>query len=92
MSEIITFSPAPSVFGVGALNKLPDILKSRGFKRLLIITDLQIAKSGILERVLDLLKDIIEWELFDGAPAEPRSEDIDKQKERFGELFSPESR
>jgi alcohol dehydrogenase class IV len=84
MSEIITFSPSPSIFGFGALNKLPETLRSRGFKRLLIITDSQIAESGILERVLDILKDTIEWELFNGVPAEPWSRDIDEQKEHFG--------
>lgn len=84
MAEIITFSPSPSIFGFGALNKLPETLKSRGFKRLLIITDSAIAQSGILERVTHMLKDAMEWELFDGAPTEPKNTDIDEQKERFG--------
>ena len=66
------------------MRKLPEPLKSRGIKRLLLITDPQIAESGILEQVLDLLKSRVEWDLFDGAPAEPRKEDIDEQKERFG--------
>jgi len=84
MSETITFSPAPSVLGFGALNKLPEILGSRGVKHLLIITDSQIADSGILEQVLDMLKGTIGWELFSGVPAEFRSSDIDAQKEHFG--------
>ncbi len=84
MSEIVTFSPSPSIFGFGALNKLPEALRSRGFKRLLIMTDSQIAESGILERVLDMLKEPFEWELYKNVPAEPRSSDMDEQKERFG--------
>ena len=87
MSETITFSPAPSVLGFGALNKLPEILGSRGVKHLLIITDSQIADSGILEQVLDMLKGTIGWELFSGVPAEFRSSDIDAQKEHFGSDF-----
>jgi alcohol dehydrogenase class IV len=87
MSETITFSPAPSVLGFGALNKLPEILRSRGVKHLFIITDSQIAECGILERVLDMLKDTIAWELFTGVPAEFRSSDIDAQKEHFGSEF-----
>jgi alcohol dehydrogenase class IV len=87
MSETITFSPAPSVLGFGALNKLPEILGSRGVQHLLIITDSQIADSGILERVLDMLKGSIAWELFTGVPAEFRSSDIDAQKEHFGSDF-----
>jgi alcohol dehydrogenase class IV len=87
MAEIITFSPAPSVLGFGALNKLPEILGSRGVKHLLIITDSHIADSGILERVLDMLKDSIACKLFTGVPAEFSSSDIDAQKEHFGSDF-----
>jgi len=84
MSEIITFSPSPSIFGFGALNKLPETMRSRGFKRLLIMTDSQIAESGILERALHMLKGTAEWELFKDVPAEPRSSDMDEQTKHFG--------
>jgi alcohol dehydrogenase class IV len=87
MSEIITFSPSTSIFGFGALEKLAETLGSRGFKRVLIITDLQIAGAGILQKVLDLLKGSFDVEVFDGAPAEPHSSDVDRQKERFGSGF-----
>ena len=87
MSEIITFSPSPSLLGFGALAKLPEQLESRGFKRILIITDPQIAASGILQRVLDLLEGSFDIELFDGAPTEPHSKDVDRQKESFGADF-----
>jgi alcohol dehydrogenase class IV len=87
VSEIITFSPSPSLFGFGALVKLPGVLKSRSFKRILIITDPQVGASGILQRILDLLKGLFDVELFDGAPSEPHSIDVDKQKERFGADF-----
>lgn len=87
MSKIITFSPSPSIFGFGALVKLPELLRSKNFKRLLIITDPQVGSSGILQRVLDLLKGSFDWELFDGAPSEPNSIDVDKEKGRFGSDF-----
>ena len=87
MSEIITFSPAPSFLGFGALNKLPEILGSSGVKQLLVITDSHIADSGILERVLDMLKGNIACELFTGVPAEFSTSDIDAQKENFGSDF-----
>jgi alcohol dehydrogenase class IV len=87
MSEIITFSPSPSLLGFGALAKLPEQLGSRGFRRILIITDPQIAASGILQRVLDLLEGSFDIELFDGAPTEPHSKDVDSQKESFGADF-----
>lgn len=87
MSEIITFAPSPSLFGFGALEKLPGALVSRGFKRVLIFTDAQIAESGILKRVRDLLKGSVEFEIFDGVPAEPHSEDMEKKAEDFGTDF-----
>jgi len=87
VSEIITFSPSLSLFGFGALLKLPGVLKSRSFKRILIITDPQVGASDILQRILDLLKGSFDWELFDGAPSEPHSIDVDKQKDRFGSDF-----
>jgi alcohol dehydrogenase class IV len=87
MSEIITFTPSLSLFGFKALERLPELLKSRSFRRVLIITDPQLAASGILQRTLDLLKGSFEVEQFDGAPSEPHSTDVDKQRERFGSDF-----
>ena len=87
MSDIITFSPALSLFGFGALEKLPGVLKSKGFRRILIITDPQVGASGILQRILDLLKESFDVERFDGAPSEPHSIDVDRQKDRFGPDF-----
>jgi alcohol dehydrogenase class IV len=87
MSEMITFSPSPSLFGFGALTKLTGSLVSKGYKRLLIITDHQIAESGILDRALELLKGSIRVEVFDGAPAEPSSSDVDQAMKHFGSEF-----
>lgn len=87
MSDIIKFSPSPSLFGFGALVELPGLLESRGFKRILIITDPQVGASDILRSVLDLLKGSFDVELFKGAPSEPRSADVDQQRERFESKF-----
>jgi alcohol dehydrogenase class IV len=87
MAEVITFAPSPSLFGFGALEKLPGALESRNFKRVLIFTDSQIEESGILDRVVSLLKGSIEFDVFDGVPAEPRSEDIENRRSEFGTDF-----
>jgi len=87
MSEIITFSPATSLFGFGALKKLPDILKLRGFNRVLVITDPGVTRAGILQKTLDLLAGSFNVEVFDEAPAEPHSSDVDQQKQHFGSDF-----
>jgi alcohol dehydrogenase class IV len=69
------------------LIKLPEVLKARGFKRILIVTDPQVGASAIPGRILDLLKGSFVVERFDGAPSEPRSQDVDKEKGRFGSGF-----
>ena len=87
MSEVIRIAFSPSLFGFGALSKLPDELRARNFRRILIITDPQISADGILDRVLTLLKGSFEIERFEEVPAEPHSTDVDRQKERFQSDF-----
>ena len=87
VSDIIKFSPSPSLFGFGALVELPGLLKSRGFKRILVVTDPQVGASNILRRIVDLLKGSFDVELFNGVPSEPHSVDVDRQRERFESGF-----
>ena len=87
MSELIRIALSPSLFGFGALSKLPDELRARDFRRILIITDPQISANGILDQVLTLLKGSFEIERFEETPAEPHSTDVDRQKEKFQSDF-----
>ena len=87
MARLIRIAPSPSIFGFGALASLPEELRLRKLKKILVITDPQIAAGGILEQVLNPLKADFELEQFQEAPTEPHSKDIDAQKERFGEDF-----
>jgi len=87
MSEIIAFAPAPSIFGFGALRRLPEELKRRAFQRILVVTDPQIAAGDILRRIQDLLQNPFELDVFDQAPTEPHSSDVDREKERLGSNF-----
>ena len=87
MARLIRIAPSPSIFGFGALASLSEELRLRKFKKILVITDPQIAAGGILEQVLNPLKANFELEQFQEAPTEPHSKDIDAQKERFGTDF-----
>lgn len=87
MGRWIQVAPAPSVFGFGALGSLPKELRLRKIKKILIVTDPQIAGGGILDEVLRLLGRDFEVGLFREAPSEPHSGDIDAQRERFGKDF-----
>lgn len=84
MADIISFSPSPSIFGFGALKKLPELLAAKNVRRLLILTDGHIAESGILQQILALLPQSMDCEVFDKVPAEPHSRDMDRQKNRLG--------
>ncbi|MBP1714186.1 MAG: hypothetical protein H6Q42_2389 [Deltaproteobacteria bacterium] len=87
MGRLIQIAPSPSIFGFGALASLPRELSLRKFKKILVITDPQIAAGGILDQVLNPIRGHFELEQFQEAPAEPQSKDIDAQKERFGGDF-----
>lgn len=87
MARLIRIAPSPSIFGFGVLASLSEELRLRKFKKILVITDSQIAAGGILEQVLNPLKANFELEQFQEAPTEPHSKDIDAQKERFGADF-----
>jgi alcohol dehydrogenase class IV len=87
MGRLIKIAPSPSIFGFGALASLPEELRLRNFKKILAITDPQIAALGIFERVLNPLKTDRKFEQFCGAPAEPHGKDIDAQKDKFGTDF-----
>ncbi|MCZ6632704.1 MAG: iron-containing alcohol dehydrogenase [bacterium] len=54
---ISTFSfPNQMVFGPGALNQLPDLLKTCNATRVLLVTDPGLVKIGLAERTLNLLQ------------------------------------
>jgi alcohol dehydrogenase class IV len=52
-----------------------------------VITAPEVARVGILQKTLDLLKGSFNVEVFDEAPAEPHSSDVDQQKQNFGSDF-----
>ncbi len=61
--------------GAGSLNKLSEEVKRLGGKRIMIITDPGIVKSGIIgaiETILDSAS--ISWELFDSVEPDPKYE------------------
>ena len=83
MAEIVTFSPAEAIIGWGALSKIPSVLESKGFKRVVIVTDPVVGKSGIVGRVVDLLKGCVDVQLFQEVPAEPHAEQIEEVAGRW---------
>jgi len=78
MAEIVTFSPAASIFGWGSLSKVPSVLESKGFRRVVIVTDPVVGKGEIGGRVSDLLKGCADVQLFQDVPTEPHDLQIEE--------------
>ena len=53
-----------SYHGHGAINEIPGIVKSKGFKKAFVASDPDLVKFGVTAKVTDLLKENgIEYEL-----------------------------
>lgn len=73
-----------SYHGQGALNALADEVKSRGFKKALIVTDADLVKFGVVKKVTDLLDtDGLPYEIYDRVKANPSVEVVKQGVEAF---------
>ena len=54
-----------SYHGAGAINAIPDEIKSRGFKKAFVASDPDLVKFGVSKKVTDILdKEGIEYKLY----------------------------
>ena len=61
-----------SYFGPGARTELPTVVKSRGFKKALVVTDKGLMKFGVAKMVLDVLDEAnIPYEVYDEVKPKP---------------------
>ncbi len=61
-----------SYFGKGAINEIVTEIKTRGFKKALVVTDKDLIKFGVAKKVTDLLdKENFAYEIFDEVKANP---------------------
>ena len=82
---VSTFSfPTKIVFGPGAIESVADTAKSFSIKRPLIVTDPGIVKSGLLDRLTDVLKRAnLDWSLFADVEANPTEQSVFPGVERY---------
>lgn len=80
-----TFSfPNKIIFGCGAVNSIPEIVKDFSIKRVLIITDKGMVKSGLVNKVTDNLRKAgLEHALFDGISPNPTEDNVYAGIERY---------
>jgi len=76
---IFTWGAPPLKFGAGALDEVGFETAQYGVKRVLIVTDSTINRTGIPQRVQDQLKKYgITSEIYDGVHIEPTDDSMDK--------------
>ena len=66
-----------SYHGHGAINEIPGIVKSKGFKKAFVASDPDLVKFGVTAKVTDLLKEnSIKYELYSDIKPNPTIENV----------------
>ena len=61
-----------SYHGAGAINAIPDEIRARGFKKILVVTDPGLLKFGVTSKVTDILdREKISYSVFSSLQANP---------------------
>ena len=68
---------AMSFHGHGAINEIPGIVASKGFKKAFVASDPDLVKFGVTAKVTDLLaKNGIEFEVYSNIKPNPTIENV----------------
>ncbi|HPP30253.1 MAG TPA: iron-containing alcohol dehydrogenase [bacterium] len=80
MIKKFTFLCKPEVvYGENSITQLPDLVKSTGGKKLLLVTDTNFSKTAIIGSIKQLLKEkSIDFAIFDSISGEPSTETGDE--------------
>lgn len=70
-------NPTAIEFGVGALARLPELVKNLGGKRALVVGDLGVYKAGLVDRVIAALGDDIPVMTFTEVESDPDARSVD---------------
>ena len=66
-----------SYFGEGARKVLPEEIKNRGFKKVLVVTDESLYKAGVSSKITDLLEaNSINYVLYHDVKPNPPIENV----------------
>ncbi|MTI68959.1 MAG: iron-containing alcohol dehydrogenase [Firmicutes bacterium] len=67
------------VEGENSLNKLPKLIKNKGIKSILIVTDRKISSIGLMDTLLKgLIKEKIEYYIYDKTISNPTIDNVEK--------------
>lgn len=66
-----------SYHGKGAINEIPELIKSKGLKKALVVTDPDLVKFGVVKNVTDLLdKNGMAYEIYSDVKPNPTIENV----------------
>ncbi len=75
-----------SYHGAGAINAIPDEIRSRAFNKAFVVTDPDLLKFAVTDKVLDVLKNAeIEYAVFSDVKANPTIENVRNGVKAFKE-------
>ena len=75
-----------SFHGHGAINEIPGIVKSKGFKKAFVASDPDLVKFGVTNKVTDLLaKNGIEFEVYSNIKPNPTIENVQQGVDAYKE-------
>ncbi|MGN0468715.1 MAG: iron-containing alcohol dehydrogenase [Acutalibacteraceae bacterium] len=70
--------------GPGAIKKLPDLIKSKGLKNVLIVTDKGLMSLHILDSLFEKLEEVgIEYVVYDGTQPNPTIDNIEDARQLY---------
>lgn len=73
-----------SYFGAGSISVIPEEVKARGYKKALVVTDKDLLKFGVSQKVTELLeKEGLEYEIFSDLKANPTVTNVQNGVEAF---------
>lgn len=75
-----------SYHGAGAIQAIPEEIKARGFKKVLVVSDPDLIKFGVSGKVTDVLKNAdVAFEMFSDVKANPTIENVQAGVKAFKE-------
>lgn len=86
MEHSTFFMPPKSLIGKGAIKSIGEEIKSREFKKALIVTDKNLIEVGLLKNLTDILKrEEIDYAIYDGVKENPTIKNIEDAEKVFKE-------
>ena len=65
--------------GAGCIRQLPTLIKQQGFSKVLIVTDKMLMQLGLLNNLLDAMKNVgVEYVIYDGVQPNPTDRNVNE--------------